>query len=259
MFKIGDWTRGTFPCEIIADIPGGSRAELFLARLQNTEHLFAIKAVDATAPEMQKAELYREAMILKQLCHPNLPEIFEYSEEQDKHYFIMSYHGEKNLQQYVKEQKVISEGMVQKLILNCCEVLAYLHQKNIVYGDLKPSNLLYKQDGSIILLDFGTAEYVHEKRNGLFFHGSMGYAAPECWHRETVIPGPQTDIFALGALMYFLLEGKEPKTCYGRFAISDRQKKNRWQPVLDKCCALHMHNRYQSVAQVFDLVKRIKL
>ncbi len=258
MFEKGDRTNTAFPCEVIAEISGGSMAKLFLAKLQNTELLFVIKAADKHVFALKK-----EADILGQIYHPCIPEVFGCFEEKNICYYIMSYHRGINVEKYVKRKGTLEEWEVKSMILKLCQVSAYVHQKGIIHGDIKPSNLLYNPvDGKIILLDFGTAEYIDEERvcgkeNNLFFHGTLGYAAPECWHREQYFPKQTTDIFALGALMFYLLEGKEPKEHYGKFILSDIQKKNRWQPVLDKCCALHVKNRYQSTAEVFEAVKKI--
>ncbi len=260
MFKIGDVTQDIVPCEIISELSGGSMAKLFLAKLKNTEHLFVIKAAEKNTVLNWKC-LKREADILMQLYHPFVPEILGYYENNHMCYYIMSYHGGRTLEQYS-----FLESEVKRLAIDICQVLAYLHQKGIVHGDLKPANVLYHENQGITLLDFGTAEYNNlsgwerdQEGSGIYFQGTLGYAAPECWHKRNLEATAATDIFSLGAVLFYLLERKEPKNYYGRFQLTDKQKKNRWQPVLDKCCALDMKNRYQSIAEVFEVIKEIQI
>lgn len=259
LFEMGDWTSPAFACEILGSLSGGHMAELYLARLKNTEHLVAVKAVqNGTAAQ---SLLRREAQVLHGLRQEGIPEMYGYWEEEDKSYFIMSYHKGRNLEEYIRQKGCMQEEQVQQIAMELCRILAYLHSKRVavIHNDLKPANVLLQESGQVILLDFGLAEHINASREKLYFQGTLGYAAPECWHREADNICPATDVFALGATLFYLLEGREPKACYGKFQLSEEicLQKDRWQPVINKCCALDIRKRYQSAAEVYEVIKKI--
>ncbi|MBO5347456.1 MAG: serine/threonine protein kinase [Lachnospiraceae bacterium] len=273
VFGIGECTSQEFPCEIVSKISGGHMAEIYLARLRNTEHRVVVKAVGEakgaaqiagleTEISLQRKQqvLTREARVLSGLRLEGIPEFYGYFEESARRYFIMSYHTGINLEQKMLAQGKMSEAEVREIILKVCRILTYLHRKGVVYGDLKPSNLLIEPMGGMVLVDYGMAVEMAEIRKEKAFRGTLGYAPPECWHLQQKL-SPATDVFSLGVTLFYLLEGQNPGKCYGHFVLSEKdvQKKNRWQPVLDKCCALDSTKRYQSAAEVFEAVSKISL
>ena len=259
-FEVGDWTNQKFPCEILYRLNGGHMAELYVAKLRNTEHLVVVKAVSAESTEQKF--LQREAGILKGLRQEGIPEMYGCFRDAEKSYYIMSYHKGMDFEQYIQKKGCMTERQIQKFAMEICRILAYLHSDRIavIHNDLKPANLFLQEDGKVVVLDFGLAEYFTGDREKFYFQGTLGYAAPECWHRETRKISPATDIFALGATMFYLLEGREPKENFGQFLLSSENvhNKNVWQPILNKCCALDMKKRYQSAAEVYGVLSKIK-
>lgn len=260
IFKPGEETSKAFPCQIIRRLAGGCMAEVYLAGLCNTEHLVAVKGVSRKAHQVKRDILLEEALMLKKLRHEGIPEYYGFFEEEDRLYYIMSYQKGEGMDRLVREKKdtYLTDRQICEVALQICRILAYLHQKGIVHGDLKPSNLLVAE-GLVTLLDFGTAEYMDKPKEKYKFQGTLGYAAPECWHREEKRLSPATDIFAFGATLFYLLEGCEPRKYFGNFILSEEnaQKKNRWQPVLDKCCAMEASKRYHSAAEMYKDINHI--
>ena len=242
IFRPGMLTREPFPCEIVRRISGSVMAEVYLAKLQNTQHPVVVKGVAGSAPESARRALKREAELLKKVRLEGIPEIYGYFEEREKSYYIMSYHAGISLEE-LSLKKRLEEKEVKQIVLSLCKTLAYLHGKGILYGDLKPSNVVYSK-GKVILLDFGTAMEMKNMVQNICFQGTAGYAAPEWYHNGNKTITCQADIFSLGATIYRLLEG---------------QKKNRWQPVLDKCCAPEPENRYRSMAEIYNDINKIKI
>lgn len=249
IFKMGDITEGSISCELVKRISGGSMAELYLARIQNTEYQAVIKAVSSKADIGRRQALRREAYLLERLYHTHIPQFLSYVEEAGKQYYVMSFHEGITLEWYAASGRQMSEEQILKLLRDMGSALQYLHQKGIFHGDVKPSNILLDDTGDAVLLDFGTADYFDTAQN-VRFRGTLGYAAPECWHGDTKRLTPAADLFSLGATLYFLLEGRQPRDDYGHFKLRDAQKKNRWQPVLDRCCTLNKEKRFQSAAEL---------
>ncbi len=103
------------------------------------------------------------------------------------------------------------EGQVLDWAVQVCEVLAYLHAqpRPIIFRDLKPSNIMVTEDGSIKLIDFGIARtYKAGQRKDTVTMGSENYAAPEQWGEAQT--DPRADIYGLGATMYHLLANVPP-------------------------------------------------
>lgn len=260
LFEPGEWTRDEFPCEILYRLAGGHMAELYVAKLKNTEHLVVVKAV--AAQNTSQKFLLREANLLSGLRQEGIPEMYGCFREPERSYYIMSYHKGMDLEQYIRENGCMTEVQVWQITMRICRILAYLHSGRVavIHNDLKPANIWLQEDGQVVLLDFGLAEHMTGEREKIYFQGTLGYAAPECWHRDTAEIGPATDIFALGATIFYLLEGREPKDYYGKFRITGENalKKNRWQTVLNKCCALDIRKRYRSAAQVYEVLNKMK-
>ena len=257
IFRPGEMTREEFPCEIMRRLPGGFMAEVYLAKLQNTRHFMVVKGVPQKAPESFREALKREAEILKKIRLETIPEVYGYFEEKEKRYFIMSYHEGSNLEELLSKGS-IPEKQIKEIALDVCRTLAYLHKKGIVYSDLKPSNMIWSKE-HVILLDFGAALFSEEIGTHICFQGTVGYAAPEWFRDNNRKITYLADVFSLGATLYRLLEGKEPKQHYGKFLLTDQQKKNRWQSVLDRCCAPEPKNRYRSMAHLYDAISKIQV
>ena len=259
LFKEYEWTSLKFPCEIIDFISGGHMAELYVAQLKNTSHMVVVKAVG----EEKKAQilLEREVKCLQKMRWEGIPEVYEYVFGEKRSYYIMSYHKGMDLENYIRVYGEMEEKLVQKVGLELCGILAYMHSGRIamVHNDLKPANVLLQEDGRVILLDYGLAEEIGNICQDVCFKGTLGYAAPESWHREKFQISPAEDIFSLGATLFYLLEKKQPQLCYGKFLLSEQEKKNRWQSVLDKCCALDVTKRFQSTAQVYESISKIEI
>lgn len=257
LFKPGEVTQGSLSCEIIRPMAKGRMAELYLAKLRGTEHKLMVKA--AGKDTLWQSSLKQEAMLLETLRLHGIPELYEWVENENRSYYIMSHHDGITLQQYGKRYSGMPELLVKEIGQEICRILLYLHRREIpiIHNDIKPGNILL-QGKKVILLDFGVAQLLGNTSRDAYFRGTPGYAAPECWQKEMKI-SPATDIFALGATLYALLEGKEPRQCFGRYLLSEENihKKNRWQPVLDCCTALNPDHRYQNAAQLYKDLKKI--
>lgn len=245
IFRPGDRAAEVLPLEVVKRLAGGSMAELYLAQIKNTAHFAVIKAVPREKLQQGKI-LQRESAVLSRLRFAGIPEWYGYAEDEKKQYYVMAYYEGKTLEELSRKEPAEAEGMKgwsmeqsKKLALQLCEILYYLHQRGIVHGDIKPSNILLTGEGNVVLLDYGTAVDLRGERHEAAFLGTAGYAAPEC------LLGKQTDVTCLADLYSLGVTLRCLPT----------QKKNRWQSVLNKCCALNPEKRYQSIAQVYNEIQ----
>lgn len=154
----------------------------------------------------------REAHLLAGLQHPHLPNIYDYFEEDQRWYLVMSFIKGQTLIDYLSSkgsQLPVEEALEIGIVL--CDVLNYLHTNRppIIFRDLKPSNIMRTVDGHIYLIDFGIARFFKAgQAKDTASQGTSGYASPEQY--GTMQTTPRSDIYSLGATLYQLLSGYEP-------------------------------------------------
>ena len=167
--------------------------------------------VDTFTSEQARREAVRsferEADVLAQLDHPAIPKVSDRFSEQDHHYFVMDYVAGQTLEaKLATAGGRLGQGESIDLAVQICGALDYLHRRNppVVYRDLKPANIIVMPDGRIKLVDFGIAR--HFTKNGTTI-GTIGFAAPEQYQGQCE---PRSDIYGLGATLYYLLSGRDP-------------------------------------------------
>lgn len=167
---------------------------------------------------------------LKHLSHKFLPRIFS-----------ADYNGDNTvvIEEYIKSRgdMLCLETEREKVTAFCelCEVLDYIHERDIIHRDIKPSNILIGEDGHIRLIDFDAARhYKEDSSTDTRYLGTKGYAAPEQFGFSQT--GHTADIYALGVTM---------KTVFGR--LSDSIK---YRSIIRKCTEFDPVNRYRSASAV---------
>lgn len=203
-----------------------------------------------------KESFHREAQMLAALRHRNLPVIVDYFAIKSRQYLVMEYIEGEDLAQYVDRTGRPSDTQVLRWALELTQVLDYLHRQErpVIFRDLKPENIIVTEDLHVKLVDFGLARHFEPgKRRDTQASGSVGYAPPEQWEdlRQT---DARSDIYSLGATLYFLLTGKPPSPIYGSHRIRP------YRPSIDtgiealvlKCLQPDPGQRYDSTE---DLLK----
>lgn len=163
-------------------------------------------------PEEQKviqAQFRKEAEILSQLTHPVLVKVVDYFIEDRREFLVEDYVEGRDLLSLFEENREFEEDEVISWAIQICDCLIYIHGKAIVYRDLKPSNVLITEDGSVKLLDFGIARmYQAGKTQDTIIMGTPGFSPPEQYGKSQT--DARSDIFSLGATMHFLLSRRDP-------------------------------------------------
>ncbi len=263
MLEIGSLIDGKY--KVLNVIGKGGMSVVYLAMNERANKQWAIKEVRKDGIQnfdIVKQGLIVETDMLKKLNHPNLPSIIDVIEEEGRFLIVMDYIQGVPLNNALKESSTgtINQDLVIEWAKQLCDVLGYLHSRDpaIIYRDMKPSNVMLKPDGNIVLIDFGTArEFKENKVEDTSVLGTAGYAAPEQYggHGQT---DARTDIFCLGATLYHLLTGQNP--CHYQYGIYPFQEYpiRHWNPqlssgleaIITKCTARHPSDRYQTCAQL---------
>ena len=162
-----------------------------------------------------KAKFIKEAKTIARLDHPNIIHIHDVFAENGTAYYVMEYVEGESLSALVRGRGALAEAEAIKYIRAVAEALDYIHERKIMHLDIKPANvMLRKVDGRAILIDFGLSKQYDEEGNqtsstpvGI----SAGYAPMEQYQQGGVKEfSPETDIYSLGATLYYLVTGEVP-------------------------------------------------
>lgn len=160
-------------------------------------------------PEEVRDQFEREVLALSSLSHPNLPILCEYFSSGRHHYIVEEYVDGISLEKYILSHRM-SEIETLELAITLCNVLEYLHGRNIIYRDLKPANIIVTKESTLKLLDFDISRtYKKGKKSDTIALGTPGYAAPETYGISQ--SDARSDIYSLGATLYHILTGDDPQ------------------------------------------------
>ncbi len=249
--------------KILDEIGRGGMSIVYRATVERSGKIWAVKEVRKDGRNdynVVRQNLIAEIETLKEVKHPKLPEIADVIDNDDSFIIVMDYIEGVSLDKIFSRKGAQPEEKVVDWAKQLCEVLGYLHSKNIVYRDMKPSNVMLKKNGEITIIDFGTAkkyEYDSGETTGL---GTAGFAAPEQYggYGRT---DARTDIFCLGMTMYALLTGIDPQKNFVP-DTSIRKVNPEFTSGLDdivqKCTRKNPADRYQSCEELLYYLERYK-
>jgi formylglycine-generating enzyme required for sulfatase activity len=205
---------------------------------------------------------HSEAQVLYRLGknHDQIPELFAHFEERGEFYLVQEFIDGDNLTKEIYAGHRLTEKQLKKLLTEILEVLAFVHQENIIHRDIKPQNIMRRrQDGKIVLIDFGAVREI----SGLTVNsqgissltvivGSPGYMPSE---QAAGQPKLSSDVCALGMLGIFALTGIRPHELPKDAATGEVIWRN-WANIskemanfLDKMVKYHFNDRYQSAGE----------
>lgn len=151
----------------------------------------------------------REAQVAASLAHPNICRVLRYFEANGTGYFAMEYsEGETLGARLQRSDGPPSEEELLDAILPILDALEYIHSRSLVHRDVKPANIFLRTVGGPLLIDFGAARQATKGTRPLTAILTPGYAPPEQYGGDTA-QGPYTDIYAIGAVMYRMVSGKD--------------------------------------------------
>lgn len=167
--------------------------------------------IDETDPvSLKSLELFeREAEILQRIAHPQIAKVFDHFLEGGRSYIVLEYISGHNLRDVVRKHGPLSQERVTSLAHQMASILRYLHSQNppVLHRDFTPDNLVLREQDRLTLVDFGAATELATRATGTLI-GKQFYMAAEQMRGKAQ---PQSDLYALGCTLHFMLTGKEPE------------------------------------------------
>lgn len=199
--------------QILAKLGAGGFASVYRGLQASPRRDVAIKVLHETLATNSEVvqRFHHEAMTLAAFDHPNIMKIFFEGQENGLHYFVANMLREdlrKRLDR--KGHLPLEEGL--RVLRQVSDALGYMHRKGFVHRDFKPANILFDENDNAVLTDFGLArgsDLSMITQPGMVL-GTAAYMAPEQIQGGSRGVGPSADLYALGCVMYEVLEGQPP-------------------------------------------------
>lgn len=246
---------------VLKQIGSGGHSDVYKVRDVYLGTFFAMKRYITSDPANKDNLLEgmeKELNVLRHCSHPVLPKIFNLIKEEESFFLIMEYIEGINLKAYVVQNGVMKKKMLKNIMEQVCGGLYYLHslEPSIIYRDLKPSNIILKDDGSIKLIDFGIAKRYSRDVADEVALGSRGFAAPEQFGDAKGVglfnTDIRTDIYGIGTTMYYLLTKKIYREDAFSWKVRGKTKK-----IIKKCTQINPDMRYQDCIEVLCQIKSL--
>jgi eukaryotic-like serine/threonine-protein kinase len=197
---------------LVERVASGGMADVWAADDDVLQRRVAVKVMrpDAEHEELFALRFRDEALHTASLIHTNIATLFDYGEDRELAYLVMELVDGKPLSQVIKERGRVEADQVRSVIGQCALALGVAHEAKVVHRDVKPANILVREDGLVKLTDFGIARAAdasgHTRAGDLL--GTPSYLSP-----EQALGRPATgasDLYALGVVGHEMLSGAKP-------------------------------------------------
>jgi serine/threonine-protein kinase len=230
----------------------GGQGTAYLSRETETGNIVVLKEfilpvyVDVNVRRQALERMQNEAAMLRRLDNERVVRLIDFFIEDHRGYLVLECIDGFSLRKLVDEQGCMKESQVRELAAQMCEMLKYLHNLTppVVHRDFTPDNLILGSDGVLKIVDFNVAQQTESTATGTVV-GKQAYLPPEQFRGR---PVAQSDIYAMGATLYFLLLGNDPEpiTC-SHPILKDENISQALDSLVAKATALDLAKRYQRI------------
>ncbi|WP_270346723.1 Stk1 family PASTA domain-containing Ser/Thr kinase [Enterococcus thailandicus] len=210
MIELGKKLNGRY--QITGNIGSGGMANVFLAHDLILDRDVAVKVLrfDFQNDKTAIRRFQREALAATELVHPNIVSVYDVGEEAGMQYLVMEYVKGMDLKRYIQTHYPIPYQTAVDIMQQILSAISLAHNHQIIHRDLKPQNILIDHEGVVKITDFGIAIALSEtsitQTNTML--GSVHYLSPE--QARGSMATKQSDIYALGIILYEMLTGSVP-------------------------------------------------
>ena len=266
MLQTGEMINGTY--QVMQEIGRGGTGQVWLAYHHHLRKYVVLKRIAVSSVNTDALRI--ETDILKNLHHPYLPQVYDFVERSGEVFTVMDYIEGYDLSRYGFGSRVFPETLVRRLLTEMGEVLSYLHHNHprIIHSDIKPENIILKNDGHLCLIDFNISLDAEDEYVRGF---SRYFASPEqISQAENASRGirtadrldARTDVYSTGATFYYLLTGIRPNgvdRVQPLIALRPPGYSEGLLRVIDRAMAWNRASRYTDGRRLLAAVNRLKM
>ncbi len=248
----------------------GGMATVFLAVQHPMNRQVALKIMSNQLGEdsVWAKRFIQEAQVIAQLTHPNVVPVFDVGTHDGKFYISMEYLEGGSLKDRMSDGIAIPE--VLKIVAGVAAGLDYAGEKGFVHRDIKPDNIMFREDGSPVILDFGIVKQMDSGPSGMtqtgVIVGTTSYMSPEQAQGRDL--DQRSDIYAIGVMFYELLTGKPPfkgDTDVATLLMHINEPVpdlppalSVFQPIINKALAKDPFHRYTRARELIDHIQKLE-
>lgn len=246
-------------------------ASVFVGRKTATGEEVALKvlrhAPDAGARGETFDRFLREYQIASAISHPKVAHIFDFGAGDDYAFIAMEYFHRGDLR--ARMRSGVGETEALHLMRDMAEALCALHEAGVLHRDLKPGNVMLREDGSVALIDFGMAKQLEIDAgltSGGEIFGTPYYMSPEQGHGRGT--DARSDLYSLGVIFFEMLTGRKPYGADTPMKViwqhahaplpSLPPELSRFEPLLHRCLAKDPAERFVSAAELLEAIEALE-
>lgn len=259
--------------KILELVGAGGMGKVYKAIDTRTSKIVAIKILNSELLKEQenKRRLAEEGRLLTSINHKNIVKVLEYGET-EKHAFIaMEFLSGGTLQDYIEKNYPLPNDKIYDLSIQICDGINEIHKQNIIHRDLKSSNIMFDDNGSIKIMDFGLSKspLVTTMTTLGTVIGTLGFVAPE--QITNVQVDKRVDIFSFGVILYQMSTGKLPFNGENEIALIhsifnyepimpkeiNQNILEEFESIIMKCLRKNPNERFGSIMEVQEEINKL--
>jgi serine/threonine protein kinase len=266
---------GVFPTipgyRFLQTIARSPKSEIHVAHSQELGHNVAVKVLRTgplSAADAGEADRFeRERDLLMGIKHPAIVDVYDWGHDEDFRYIVTEYFPSGSLELRIRNLMTVRDSV--DIFLQIAGALVVVHAAGLCHRDLKPANVMMRQDGRIVLIDFGLAKRLDggQLSNAGEVRGSPYYISPE--QAEGAPADPRSDLYSLGVMLYEMLTGQRPFRGNSIVAIIQSHRNDpipvlppeltRFQRLIDGLLAKEPPDRFPTAASALGELAKMKV
>jgi serine/threonine protein kinase len=253
--------------EIIRSLGSGGFGSVFLAKDTWLDIKVAIKVPHKQSQELFK--LLKEPRLQAALNHPNIVRMITADKENKTFFMVMEYVRGKTLEKILQKEKVLEVELAIDYTKQLCAGVDHAHKNKIIHRDLRPSNIMISEEGTVKITDFGTSAWMQNMPYASTRIGSPPYMAPEQFQGKASFA---SDIYSIGCILYEMIIGRPPIFDPDPFKILEKAQQGKITPprlknmkipreldeIIMKCLASKVEERYERPFEVLRAISEIR-